>query len=79
MRDSAAQVAAIRGERAHIQFRGFTPAERDTLMQALGPRLVVQESAWDCALWVIINHDRKPFDDRHVRRALTLAVDRYQG
>jgi peptide/nickel transport system substrate-binding protein len=79
IRDSAAQVAAIRGERAHIQFRGFTPAERDTLVQALGPRLVVQESAWDCALWVIINHDRKPFDDRRVRRALTLAVDRYQG
>ena len=25
MRDSAAQVAAVRGERAHIQFRGFTP------------------------------------------------------
>src|SRR5688500_17994699 len=30
MRDSAAQVAAIRGERAHAQFRGVRPAERDT-------------------------------------------------
>ncbi|HUI25471.1 MAG TPA: ABC transporter substrate-binding protein, partial [Candidatus Kryptonia bacterium] len=28
---SSAQVAAIRGERAHIQFRGFSPAERDQL------------------------------------------------
>jgi peptide/nickel transport system substrate-binding protein len=79
IRDSAAQVSAIRGERAHIQFRGFTPTERDTLVQALGPRIVVQESAWDCALWVAINHERKPFDDKRVRRALTLAVDRYQG
>ena len=26
---SSAQVAAIRGERAHIQFRGFSPADRD--------------------------------------------------
>jgi len=79
IRDSAAQVAAIRGERAHIQFRGFTPTERDTLVQALGPRIVVQESPWDCALWVAINHERKPFDDKRVRRALTLAVDRYLG
>src|SRR5262245_46032545 len=79
IRDSAAQVAAIRGERAHIQFRGFTPTEHDTLVQALGPRIVVQESPWDCALWVAINHERKPFDDKRVRRALTLAVDRYQG
>ncbi len=29
---SSAQVAAVRGERAHIQFRGFTPAERDSLV-----------------------------------------------
>ena len=31
IRSSSAQVAAIRGERAHIQFRGFTPADRDNL------------------------------------------------
>ncbi len=79
IRDSAAQVAAIRGERAMIQFRGFSPAERDTLVQALGPKIRVQESPWDCALWVVPNQDRKPFDDRRVRRALTLALDRYQG
>src|SRR5882724_3404333 len=33
VRDSAAQVSAVRGERAHIQFRGFSPAERDSLVQ----------------------------------------------
>ena len=76
---SSAQVAAIRGERAHIQFRGFTPAERDSLVQALGNKITVQESPWDCALWVAINHEKKPFDDKRVRRALTLAIDRYEG
>src|SRR5262245_46801496 len=76
---SAAQVAAIRGERAHAQFRGFTPAERDSLVQALGPKVTVQESPWDCLSLVAINHERKPFDDRRVRRALTLALDRWEA
>jgi len=79
IKDSAAQVAAIRGERAHIQFRGFSPAERDSLVAALGPKITVQESPWDCVLLVAIHHEKKPFDDKRVRRALTLALDRYQG
>ncbi|PYM21259.1 MAG: ABC transporter substrate-binding protein [Candidatus Rokuibacteriota bacterium] len=79
VKDSAAQVAAVRGDRAHIQFRGFSPAERDSLVQALGPKITVQESPWDCVLLVALNHEKKPFDDKRVRRALTLALDRYQG
>ena len=79
MRDSAAQVAAVRGERAHIQFRGFTPKDRDNLVAALGSKITVQESPWDCILLVAINHEKKPFDDKRVRRALTLALDRYTG
>ena len=79
IKDSAAQVAAVRAERALIQFRGFSPAERDSLVAALGPKITVQESPWDCALLVAINHEKKPFDDKRVRRALTLALDRYQG
>ena len=76
---SSAQVAAIRGERAHIQFRGFSPPERDQLVQALGPKITVQESPWDCVLLVAMHHEKKPFDDKRVRRALTLALDRYEG
>ncbi len=79
IRDSAAQVSAIRAERAHIQFRGFSPAERDTLVAALGTKVTVQDSPWDCMLYATINHEKKPFDDKRVRRALTLAVDRYEG
>src|SRR5213083_1584632 len=76
---SSAQVAAIRGERAHIQFRSFSPAERDSLIGALGPKITVQESPWDCSMLVAMNHERKPWDDKRVRRALTLALDRYEG
>src|SRR2546427_2418107 len=77
--DSAAQVAAVRGERAMIQFRGFSPAERDSIVQALGTRAAVQESPWNCAIMVAMNHEKKPLDDKRVRKALTLALDRYQG
>ena len=76
---SSAQVAAVRGERAHIQFRGFTPADRESLVAALGPKITVQESPWDCALMVAMHHDKKPFNDKRVRRALTLALDRYEA
>jgi peptide/nickel transport system substrate-binding protein len=76
---SSAQVAAIRGERAMIQFRGFSPAERDSLVTALGPKITVQESPWDCVLMVAMHHEKKPFSDKRVRRALTLALDRYEG
>jgi peptide/nickel transport system substrate-binding protein len=79
MRDSAAQVAAVRGERAHIQFRGFSPAERDSIVSTLGNKVTVQESPWDCILMVAVNHEKKPFDDKRVRRALSLALDRHQA
>ena len=79
MSASSAQVASIRAERAHIQFRTVSPADRDGLVQAMGSKVAIQESPWDCVALVAMNHDRKPFDDKRVRRALTLALDRYEA
>ncbi len=77
--NTGARVAAIRGERAMVEFRGFNPARRDELVKALGPKIAVKESPWDCWMYALPNHERKPFDDPRVRRALSLAVDRWEG
>ncbi len=79
IRDTAARVAAIRGGQALIEFRGFSPASRDDLVRALGDKIKVQESPWLCNMTVAINNEKKPFDDVRVRKALTLAIDRWEG
>lgn len=73
------RVQAVRGDRAAIEFRGFPPKSRDDLKKALGDKITVQESNWNCVLIVTPNHKKKPFDDVRVRRALTLAIDRWGG
>ena len=75
----AVRLNAIRGDRAAIEFRGFPPKARDDLVNALGDKITVQESDWNCNLMFTPNQQRKPFDDARVRQALTLAVDRWSG
>jgi len=75
----AIRVDAIRADRAAIEFRGFPPSVRDELVNALGDKIAVQTSDWNCGSFVEPNHKKKPFDDVRVRRALSLAIDRWHG
>ncbi|MGC2200051.1 MAG: ABC transporter substrate-binding protein [Stellaceae bacterium] len=73
----AVQLDAIRADRAATEFRGYPPSAMNQLKQELGDKITVQDSDWNCSSMVMFNHKKKPFDDVRVRRALTLAIDRW--
>ncbi|MBI4280440.1 MAG: ABC transporter substrate-binding protein [Armatimonadetes bacterium] len=77
IREPAAQVAAVRGGRALIEFRSFSPEARDTLVKELGDRIRVQEKPWVCVLTLSFNNERRPFSDVKFRKALNIAFDRW--
>jgi peptide/nickel transport system substrate-binding protein len=77
--NSAARINALQAGEVLTEFRGHSPADRDKLVNALGDKVEVLESPWVCNLVVSFNTERKPFDDAKVRRALSLALDRWKG
>lgn len=73
----SATVNALIGKQVLAEFRGFSPAERDRIVKGMGASAKVQEGGWLLHQDISFNPKRKPFDDPRVRRALSLAIDRW--
>jgi peptide/nickel transport system substrate-binding protein len=77
IKDTSARAKAIRAGRVDVEFRGFPPADAEAIKEQLGDRVVVAYPRAISNWGVALNIDKKPFDDERVRKALTLAIDRY--
>src|SRR4051812_27232120 len=75
----AALINALQGGQIMADFRSVTTNDRERLKAALGDKVVAYESPWLNALLVTFNTTKKPFDDPRVRRALSLAIDRWKA
>jgi peptide/nickel transport system substrate-binding protein len=75
--ETAVRAAALRSGRAWIEFRTMPAAEVDAIRKTLGDKVVVQETPATGLFGIAMNQTVKPFTDVRVRKALTLAFDRY--
>jgi len=72
-------VKAYRNGGIMAEFRGVAPKQRDELVEALGDGVTVTENPWLSELLVVFNTKRTPFMDARVRRAMSLAIDRWSA
>ena len=74
-----AVIDALASGRIMAEFRSVTPGDRDRLVATLGNKISINEVPWLQSLLIEFSAKQPPFTDDRVRRALTLAIDRWQA
>jgi len=77
--ETSVRAAAIRSGRAYIEFRDLPNSEVEAIRKQLGDKVVVQQTPMVGQFGIGMQNTVKPFNDVRVRKALTLAIDRYTG
>jgi peptide/nickel transport system substrate-binding protein len=77
--DTSARTTALRSGRVDAELRFLPPGDVAAIKQSLGDKVVVARVQNIGNFGVTFNVDKKPFDDERVRKALTLAIDRYDA
>lgn len=74
-----ALVNAVQGGQVQAEFRGVAPPQKKQLANAMGDKIKFLEGPRLTNWLFAINTTKPPFDDKRVRQALNLAIDRCQG
>jgi peptide/nickel transport system substrate-binding protein len=77
IQDLSARANSLRTGQTHIEFRNMPPAEVEAMLKQKGDALKVQYPGWVTHWGVTPNLNREPTNDIRVRKALSLAIDRY--
>jgi peptide/nickel transport system substrate-binding protein len=77
--DTSARTTALRSDRVDIELRFLPPVDVDAIKQQLGDKIVAAKVQSIGNFGVTFNMSKKPFDDERVRKALSLAIDRYDA
>ena len=77
--DTSARTTALRSGRVDMELRFLPPVDVHAITQQLGDKIVAAKIQAIGTFGVTVNAGKKPFDDERVRKALTLAIDRYDA
>jgi peptide/nickel transport system substrate-binding protein len=72
-------VPALAGGQIMAEWRSVSPPERANLEEQMGDQVKFAESPWLSGSVVTLNSKFEPFQDKRVRQALSMCIDRYKG